>query len=151
MGKRIERPQLSRGNTRSNLVKNLGVFWLAFPHLKPAAASRSEISGDEPARVGEQRVVAAAFLLRDACLGGAHEVQAPVSWLRGAALGACPPIADFEPPQGVTALGARVPVAELGPWSKGAALCARAPFVENEPWLGGGTLGALVPTAGTTP
>ena len=55
------------------------------------------------------------LLLRDACLGGACEVQAPVSWLRGAALGARTPIVEFEPRQGVTALGARVPVAELGP------------------------------------
>ena len=52
---------------------------------------------------------------RDACLGEACEVQTPVSWLRGAALGARAPSAEFEPRQGGTALGARVPVAELGP------------------------------------
>ena len=51
MGKRIERLLLSRGNTGSTLVKDLGVFGLTFPHLKPTAASRSGRSGDKPARV----------------------------------------------------------------------------------------------------
>ena len=51
MGKRIERRLLSRGNTGPNLVKDLGVSGLAFPHLKPTAASRSGRGGDEPARV----------------------------------------------------------------------------------------------------
>ena len=39
MGKRIERPLLPRGNTRSSLTKDLGVLVLAFPHLKPTATS----------------------------------------------------------------------------------------------------------------
>ena len=39
MGKRIERPLLSRGNTGPSLVKNLGVLVLAFPHLYPTATS----------------------------------------------------------------------------------------------------------------
>ena len=33
MGKRIERPLLSRGSTGSSLAKALGVLVLAFPHL----------------------------------------------------------------------------------------------------------------------
>ena len=41
MGERIERLLLSRGNTESSLAKNLGVFVLAFPHLKPTATSWS--------------------------------------------------------------------------------------------------------------
>ena len=39
MGKRIERPLLSRGNTGSSLAKDLGVLVLAFQHLKPTATS----------------------------------------------------------------------------------------------------------------
>ena len=35
MGKRIERPLLSRGNTGSSLAKDLDVLVLAFPHFKP--------------------------------------------------------------------------------------------------------------------
>ena len=42
MGKRIERPLLSRGNTGSSLAKDLGVLVLAFPHLKPTATSWPE-------------------------------------------------------------------------------------------------------------
>ena len=38
MGKRIERPLLSRGNTGSSLAKDLVVLLLAFPHLKAIAA-----------------------------------------------------------------------------------------------------------------
>ena len=41
MRKTIERPLLLRGNTGSNLATKLGVFGLAFPHLKLNAASRS--------------------------------------------------------------------------------------------------------------
>ena len=37
MGKRMERPLLSRVNTGSSLTKDLGVLLLAFPHLKPTA------------------------------------------------------------------------------------------------------------------
>ena len=51
MRKRIEHPLLSRGDTGSNLVKDLGVFGLAFPHPNPTAALRSGRSGDKPARV----------------------------------------------------------------------------------------------------
>ena len=39
MGKRMERPLLSRVNTGSGLTKDLGVLVLAFPHLKPTATS----------------------------------------------------------------------------------------------------------------
>ena len=39
MGKRIERPPLPRGSTRSSLAKDLGVLVLAFLHLKPTATS----------------------------------------------------------------------------------------------------------------
>ena len=42
-----------------------------------------------------QRVVAPAFLLHDACLGEACEVQATVSWFRVAALGARAPHVEF--------------------------------------------------------
>ena len=59
--------------------------------------------------------------------------QAPVPWLKGAALGARAPMAEFEPRQGETALEARVLDAELGPWPRGAALWARTPFVESHP------------------
>ena len=62
------------------------------------------------------------FLMRDACLGEACESQAPVSWLKGAALGARAPIAEFEPRQGGTALDAWVLVDELESWPRGAAL-----------------------------
>ena len=41
MGKMIERPRLSRGNTESSLAEDLGVLVLAFPHLKPTATSWS--------------------------------------------------------------------------------------------------------------
>ena len=37
MGKRMERPLLSRVNTGSSLTKDLSVLVLAFPHLKPTA------------------------------------------------------------------------------------------------------------------
>ena len=39
MGKRIERPLLSRRNTGSSLAKDRSVLVLAFPHLKPTATS----------------------------------------------------------------------------------------------------------------
>ena len=39
MGKRMERPLLSRVNTGSSLTKDPGVVVLAFPHLKPTATS----------------------------------------------------------------------------------------------------------------
>ena len=96
MGKRIERPLLSRGDTDSNLGKDLGAYGLAFPHLKPTAALRSERGGDEPVRVWRRRVVAAVVLLRDACLRGACKVQAPESWLRGAALGARASVVELD-------------------------------------------------------
>ena len=41
MGKRTERPLLSRGNTGSSLAKDLSAFVLTFPHLKPTATSWS--------------------------------------------------------------------------------------------------------------
>ena len=42
MGKGIERPLLSRGNTGSSLAKDLGILVLAFTHLKPTATTWSE-------------------------------------------------------------------------------------------------------------
>ena len=108
MGKRIERPLLSRGNTGLSLAKQLGVVVLAFPHLKPTAtswpeggvlevafphlkptvATWSERGEGEHFRVRERRAVAASVLLRDAWRGGATlEAQAPLPWLRGAAFG----------------------------------------------------------------
>ena len=99
MGKRIERPLLSRGNTGSSLTKDLGVlvlafphlkptatswpgrcFWeLAFPHLEPTATTWSERAEGEHVRLGGRHAVAVASLLRDAWLGGAaRKAQAPV-------------------------------------------------------------------------
>ena len=102
MGKRIERPLLSRGNTGSSLAKDLGVFVLALPHLKPTATSWSarsvfrvglptpqtattwsERGEGEHVREGGRRAVAAFSLLCDARLGGAApEAQAPLPLLR---------------------------------------------------------------------
>ena len=125
MGKRIERPLLSRGNTGSSLAKDLGVLvlafpplkptatsWpgksvleLAFPHLKPTATTWSEIGEGEHVRLGGRRAVAAASLLCDAWLGGAaREAQAPVPWLRGAAFETRTPVAEFMPRLRGTAL-----------------------------------------------
>ena len=135
MGKRIERPLLSRGNTGLSLAKQLGVVlafphlkptatsWPevgvleeAFPHLKPTVATRSERGEGEHFRVRKRRAVAASVLLRDAWPGGAvPEAQAPLPWLRGAAFETRPPIAEFMPWLRGTAMLARVPVAELGP------------------------------------
>ena len=42
IGKRMERPLLSRLNTGSSLTKDLGVLVLAFPYLKPTATTWSE-------------------------------------------------------------------------------------------------------------
>ena len=44
MGKRIERPLLSRGNTGSSVSKYLGGLVLAFPHLKPTTTPWPERS-----------------------------------------------------------------------------------------------------------
>ena len=119
MGKRIERPLLSRGNTESSFAKDLGVLvlefphlkptatsWpgrcvldLAFPHLKPTATTWSERREGEHVRLGRRRAVAAASLLRDAWLGGvAREGPAPLPWLRGAAFETRTPVAEFMPP-----------------------------------------------------
>ena len=135
MGKRIERPLLSRGNTGLSLAKQLGVVlafphlkptatsWPevgvleeAFPHLKPTVATRSERGEGEHFRGKERRADAASVVLRDAWPGGAApEAQAPLPWLRGAAFETRPPIAEFMPRLRGTTLLARVPVAELGP------------------------------------
>ena len=170
MEKMIEHQLLSRGNTGSSLEKDLGVLVLAFPHLKPTASSWSRRSvlgsacphlkpttttwsgreGGEYVRSRRQRAVTAAILLRDVCLGGARETQAPVLWLMGAASGACTPIAEFTPGLRGTALEARIPFAELGPWPRGTSLEAHVPIVERVAWLRGTTPEALVPAAGTT-
>ena len=52
-------------------------------------------------------------------------MPAPVSWLRGAALGARTPITEFEPLQGVTALGAGFPLPNSGV-GRGRSRCERA-------------------------
>ena len=71
MGKRIERPQLSRGNTGSSLAKDLGVLVLAFSYLKPTATTWSERGEGEHVRLGGRSAIAASSSLRDAWLGGA--------------------------------------------------------------------------------
>ena len=118
MGKRIERPLLSRWNAGSSLASDLGVLvlafphlkptdtsWpgrnvieLAFPHLKPTATTWSERGVGEHFRLGGRRAVAALSLLRDAWLGGAaREAQASLPWLRGVAFEKRTPVADFMP------------------------------------------------------
>ena len=154
MEKRIEHQLLSRGNTGSSLETDLGVLVLAFPqlkptasswsrrrvlgsacpHLKPTATTWSGREGDEYARLRRQRAVTAAIFLRDACLGGARETQAPVPWLMGAASGACTLIAEFPPGLRETALEARIPFAELGPCPRGTSLEAHIPVVERVTW-----------------
>ena len=105
MGKGIERPLLSRGNTGSSLAKDLDVLVLAFPHLKPTATTWSERGEGEHVCLGGRRAVAAVSLLRDAWLGGAvREAQAPLSWLRGAAFETSAPVAEFMPRLRETAL-----------------------------------------------
>ena len=105
MGKRIERPLLSRGNTGSSLAKDIGVLVLAFPHLKPTATTWSERGEDEHVRFGRRRAVAASSLVRDAWLrGAAREAQAPLPWLRGAAFEMRTPVAEFMPRLSGTAL-----------------------------------------------
>ena len=79
VGKWIEHPLLSRGNTGSSLAKDLGVLELAFPHLKLTATTWSERGEGEHVRLGGRPAVAAASLLRDAWLGAAAgEAQAPL-------------------------------------------------------------------------
>ena len=98
MGKRMERPLLSRVNTGSSLTKDLCVLMSSFPHLKPTATTWSERGEGEHVRVGGRRAVAASSSLRDALLGGAaREARAPLPWLRGAAFETCPPVAEFMP------------------------------------------------------
>ena len=89
---------------------------LAFPHLKPTATTWSGRGSGEHARLVERRAVAAASLLRGARVGeAAREAQAPLPWLRGVALEAGTPVAEFMPRLRGTVLGARVPFAEFGP------------------------------------
>ena len=112
MGKRIERPLLSRGNTGSSLAKDLGVLvlafahlkptatsWpagsvleLAFPHLKPTATTWSERGKGEHVRLGRRRATAAASLVRDTLPGGAAREAAMVE---GAAFETRTPVAEF--------------------------------------------------------
>ena len=95
MGKRIERPLLSRGNTGSSLAKDLGVLVLAFSYLKPTATTWSERGEGEHVRLGGRSAIAASSSLRDAWLGrAAREVQVPVPWLRGAAFQTRTPVAE---------------------------------------------------------
>ena len=172
MGKRIERPLLSRVNTGSNLPKDLNVLVLAFPHLKstvtswpagsvlefafpplkPTATTWSERGEGEHVCVGGRRAVAASSLLRDAWLrGAAREAQAPVPWSTGEPFETRPPVAEFVRRLRGTALLTRVPFAELGPWPMATAHEARVPFVEIGPGLRGTTLATQVPFAGTAP
>ena len=105
VGKWIEHPLLSRGNTGSSLAKDLGVLELAFPHLKLTATTWSERGEGEHVRLGGRRAVAASSLLHDAWLRGeAREGQAPVPWLRGAAFETRPPVTEFMPRLRGTAL-----------------------------------------------
>ena len=125
MRKRIERPLLSRGNTGSSLAKDIGVLVFAFPHLKltatswsgrgvlelafrhlkPTTTTWSERGEGERVRLGGRSAVAAASLLRDSWLGeAAREAEAPVPWLRRAALETRTPIAEFMPRLRGTAL-----------------------------------------------
>ena len=119
---------------------------LAFPHLKPPASTWSERGEGEHVRLGGQRAVAAASLLREAWLGeAAGEAQAPLPWLRGAAFETRPLVAEFMPRLRGTTLLARVPVAELGPWPMGTAPEARVPVVDLGLKLRGTALAASVP------
>ena len=72
---------------------------LAFPHLKPPASTWSERGEGEHVRLGGQRAVAAASLLREAWLGeAAGEAQAPLPWLRGVAYETRTPVAELMGP-----------------------------------------------------
>ena len=129
-----------------------GVLEMACPHLKPTVATWSERGEGEHFRVGGRRAVAASSLLRDAWRGGAAlEAQAPLPWLREAAFGTRPPVAEVKPRLGGTALLARVPVAKLGPWPMGMAPEARVSFVDYGPELRGTAPAAQVPFDGTAP
>ena len=129
MGKRIERPLLSRGSTGSSLAKDVGtlvlnfpylkptaatwsrrgVLELVFPHLKPIATTWSVRGRGEHVCLLQRRIGAAFSLVRGAWLGdAAREAQATLPWLRGAALETRTPVADFMPRLRGTALGARV-------------------------------------------
>ena len=134
MGKRMERPLLSRVNTGSSLTKDLRVLVLAFPHRKPTTTF-SERGEGEHVRLGGRRVAG----------GAAPEAQAPQPWLRGGAFETRPPVDEFMPRLRRTALLARVPVAELGPWPMGTAHEARVPFVEIGPGSRGTALATQVP------
>ena len=134
MGKRFERHPLSRENAGSSPAKDLGVLVLAFSHLKPTATTWSGRSvlelffphlkptattwsgrGGEHVHLVERRAVAAASLLLDAWLGrAALGAQAPLPFLRGAALETRTPVVELMPWLTGTALGARVPFADHG-------------------------------------
>ena len=114
MGKRFERHPLSRENAGSSPAKDLGVLVLAFSHLKPTATTWSG-RGGEHVHLVERRAVAAASLLLDAWLGrAALGAQAPLPFLRGAALETRTPVVELMPWLTGTALGARVPFADHG-------------------------------------
>ena len=86
VGKRMERPLLSRENNGSSVERDLGVLVLAFPHLKPTAilwSGRSALElafphlkptaniwsgreGGEHVRFVDRRAIASASLLLDA-------------------------------------------------------------------------------------
>ena len=83
---------------------------LAFPDLKPTATRWSGRGGGEHTPCVERRAGATALLLRSTWLGeAARKAQAPLPWLRGAALEARTPVAKFMPRLRRAALGARVP------------------------------------------
>ena len=152
VGKRIERPLLSRGNTGSSLAKDLGVLVLAFPQLKPTATTRSGRRGSEHVRVVARRAVEAASLLRGAWLGeAARKAQAPLPWLRGVALETRTPVVEFIPRLRRTALRARVPFAEFELRPTGTARGMRVPVVEMVPWPRGTAFEARVPVASAAP
>ena len=72
-------------------------------------------------------------------------MQAPVSWLRGAALGARASIVEFEPRQGVTALEALVPIPELGTMIEGGVAVSAHPLCKKCNLAGGGHAGSAGP------
>ena len=81
------------------------VLELAFPHLKPTGTTWSERGESEHIRLKGRRAVAAASLLRDAWLEeAARKAQAPVPWLREAAIETHTPVAEFMPRLRVTPL-----------------------------------------------
>ena len=127
-----------------------GVLEFAFPHLDPTATKSSKRGEGEHVRLERRRAVAAVSLLRGAWLrGAAHEAQAPLPLLKGAAFETRTLLAEFVPRLAETALLVQVPFAQLGPWSRETAYEACVPAVEIVPWLRATAQDTLVPFTGT--